>query len=153
MQAALPPSRGNAIVLGLYVLSVIAAWVITPATRLATAVIAIGAVAFTTIALQAEGRRRVRQLQIDDPHARETHFVELDAAGVRTWCAHVDAKYPWADFTKVAETKEFYLLVRPSGNGVAIPKRLLNEATARELRDRLREWAPDRGIALGREAA
>lgn len=153
VQAALPPSRGNAIVLGLYALGGVAAWIFTPATFVRSAVIAIGAVAFTTMALQAEGRRRVRQLRTGDPHAQETHFVELDATGVRTWCAHIDARYPWRDFTKVAENKEFYMLVRPSGNGVAIPKRLLDEATARELRDRLREWAPDHGAALGREAA
>lgn len=139
--------------IALYALGVLAARVVTPSTWAPTAVIAIGAVAFTTMALQAEGRGRVRRLHAEDPHAQETHFVELDAAGVRTWCAHIDAKYPWSDFTKVAENKEFYLLVRPSGNGVAIPKRLLEEATARELKDRLREWAPDRGVALGREAA
>ena len=153
VKAALPPSRANAIILGLYAVGVTAAWVLTPATRVLTSVIAVGAVAFTAMALQAEGRRRVRHLRTDDPHAQETHFVELDATGVRTWCAHIDARYPWADFTAVTENKEFYMLVRPSGNGVAIPKRLLDEATARELRDRLREWAPDRGMALGREAA
>ena len=153
VQVALPPSRANAIILGLYAVGVTAAWVFTPATRVLTSVIAVGAVAFTAMALHAEGRRRVRHLRTDDPHARETHYIELDAVGVRTWCAHIDARYPWAEFPTVAENKEFYMLVRPSGNGVAIPKRLLDEAMARELRACLREWAPDGGIALGREAA
>jgi YcxB-like protein len=150
VQASLPPSRGGAIMIALYAAVVGSAFTFAPATRPATAVIGVGAVLATAAALQAEGRRRVRRLQVDDPHARETHFVELSSGGVHTWCAHIDARYPWAEFATVRESQEFYLLVRPSGNGVAIPKRLLDDARDAELRARICEWTPDRGASLAR---
>jgi hypothetical protein len=152
-RAVLPPSRGNAVLLGLYAAVVIAAFVLTPATRPQTIVIGVGAVLATAFALQAEGRSRLRRLRAADPHAQETHFVELGPDGVRAWCAHVDARYPWPEFSTVTENAEFYLLARPSGSGVAIPKRLLDAARETELREGLRVWAPDGGAALGLTAA
>ena len=142
-----------AFLVALYSAILAAAWVLTPETLAWTIAIAIVAVIATALILQVEGTSRIRRLQEGDPHARETHFVELSAAGIRSWCAHVDARYPWSDFTKVFETPEFYLFVRPGGLGAAIPKRLLDPARAAELRARIREWAPHRGAALGREAA
>jgi hypothetical protein len=150
-QACLPPSRGNAILFGMYVVVGLAAYFLTPATRPITFLIGLIAVVATALLLQADGRLRVRRLQLDDTHARETHFVELTPEGVRAWCSHVDARYQWKDFFKVIENDEFYLLLRPSGNGSAIPKRLLDDSTDAELRDHIRAWAPDRGAGLARE--
>lgn len=141
-QAALPRARGNVIVLGLYVAVGIVSFVFTPTTTLATLAIGLGAVLGTVFALQFEGRSRLRRLQAADPHARDTHFLELTADGVHAWCAHVDARYPWPDFTKVTENAEFYLFVRPNGSGSAIPKRLLDPTTDAALRERIRDWAP-----------
>ena len=56
---------------------------------------------------------------------------------MRAWRAHVDARYSWSDFTKLTETPQFYLLVRPSGNGAAIPKRTCGVTGAGELLDML----------------
>jgi hypothetical protein len=110
--------------------------------------IGIAAVIATVTALQAEGRSRIRRLQTEDPHARETHYVELSPEGVRAWCAHVDARYAWADFAKVVENNEFYLFVRAGGTGTAIPKRLLDGEGDAELRRWIKEWAIDHGASL-----
>jgi len=152
-QACLPPSRGNAILFGMYTAVGIAAYFLTPATRPVTFLIGLVAVAATALLLQAEGRSRLRRLQVEDAHARERHFVELSPEGVRAWCSHVDARYPWKDFFKVVENSEFYLFLRPSGNGSAIPKRLLDDVTETELRERIRAWSPDSGTGLARELA
>jgi GNAT superfamily N-acetyltransferase len=101
--------------------------------------------------LQTEGRRRVRHLRENDPHASETHFVELDPLGIHTWCSHADAKYQWRDFSKACEPTEFFLFVRPSGAGAAVPKRLLQDGQDVELRNRIREWAPELGADLAQE--
>jgi hypothetical protein len=148
LQASLPPSRANLIVIALYAAVGVAAYSLTPATWVTTFAIGILGIAACTLALQAEARSRVRRLQVNDPHASEHHFLELTPSGVRAWCEHVDARYPWQDFTKVTENKEFYLLVRPSGTGSALPKRLLDQGRDAELRALLREWSPDRGAAL-----
>jgi hypothetical protein len=134
----------------MYVAVGVAAYYLTPATGWATFLIGLVAVAATALLLQAEGRSRVRRLQSDDPHARETHFIELNPNGFRAWCSHVDARYPWKDFAKVTENGEFYLFLR-AGNGSAIPKRILDESTEAELRHRIRAWAPDGGAGLARE--
>jgi len=139
------------IVLGLYVAVGAASFVFTPATTFATLVIGLGAVLGTAFALQFEGRLRLRRLQASDPHAQETHFVELTQEGLHAWCAHVDARYPWRDFSKVTENGEFYLFARPNGSGSAIPKRLLDPTTEAALRERILEWSPDLGSGLARE--
>jgi len=143
LRASLPPSRANALMIALYAAIIAAAWIFTPATRASAVVIGVGAALATMSLLQAESRRRVRHLRENDPHARETHYVELDPVGIHTWCAHIDAKYPWRDFSKACETTEFFLFVRPSGAGAAVPKRLLLNGQDVELRDRIREWAPE----------
>lgn len=139
--------------MALYAAVVGAAYVFTPHTLLPTALIGIAGVAATAIALQAEGQWRVRRLQAHDPHSRETHYVELTAEGLHTWCGHADVRYPWRDITKVAENREFYLIVGRSGGGSAIPKRLLDDTTESELRRSIREWAPDAAAALARDTA
>jgi len=107
----------------------------------------------TVYGLQTVGRANLRQLQDNDPHTLEPHLIEIDARDVYTGCAHVSARYPWHEFTKVDESNEFYLFVRGSGGGVAVPKRLLDEPTEEELRARIREWSPDHGAGLARPRA
>lgn len=151
LRVCLPPSRANAFMIALYAAIIVAAWVFTPTTPATVVIIGVGSALVTMSILQTEGRRRVRHLRENDAHARETHFVELDPLGIHTWCAHVDAKYPWHDFNKACETKEFFLFVRPSGTGAAVPKRLLLDGQDVELRNRIREWAPELGAGLAHE--
>jgi hypothetical protein len=150
-KAILPPNRAIFIIYALYALVMLAGYFLTPATPFATGMIGVVAIATTLLTLQQYGRFRVRGLRASDPHARETHFVELSPQGVHSWCAHIDARYPWSDFAKVCEDREFYLFVRPSGVGVAIPKRLLDSNSESELRSRICEWADDHGASLALE--
>ena len=143
-QATLPPSRRSAIMIGLYVVIIVLAFVIAPSTRPQTIVIGVGAVLATEILLRREAVGRVRRTQTQDPHALETHYIELSATGVRTWCEHVDARYPWAEYRSVTKNPEFFLLLRAGGNGTAIPKRLLDDERSLELETRLAEWIPKR---------
>jgi hypothetical protein len=149
----IPAGRGNLLLFGLYGAVGVAAYVLTPATRLTTFLIGLGGVMGSVYGLQAVGRANLRRLQLTDPHSTETHFVEVSADGVHTWCSHVDARYPWADFAKVTENNEFYMLARPNGTGAAIPKRLLDDAADAQLRDCLRGWSPDRGANLAKDLA
>lgn len=151
--AALPPSRANLIAMVLYAAVVGAAYVFTPQTVLPTALIGIAAAVATGIALQAEGQWRFRRLQANDPHSQETHYVELSSEGLHTWCGHADVRYPWRDIAKVTENREFYLFVGRSGSGSAIPKRLLDDTAEIELRQSIRQWAPDAAMSLARETA
>lgn len=150
-RCVVPTKRGNLLLLGLYAAVGVAAYVLTPDTWLTTFVIGVGGIVATVYGLQTINRANVRRLQQADPHATETHFVELSVAGVHTWCAHIDARYPWADFAKVVENNEFYMIVRPSGTGAAIPKRLLSDPDDTGLRERIRQWSPDRGRNLAGE--
>src|SRR4051812_23939512 len=102
-RSVIDTTRGNVLLFGLYGAVGIAAYVLTPATRLTTFVIGLGGVLGTLYGLQAVGRSNLRQLQLTDPHSTETHFVEVSVEGVHTWCSHVDARYPWTDFVKVVE--------------------------------------------------
>ena len=146
-QAALPPSRRSAIMIGLYAIIIVLAFVVAPSTRLQTIIIGVGAVVATEALLRRESIGRVRRAQTQDPHALETHYVELSATGVHAWCEHVDARYPWAEYRTVAQTPEFFLLLRAGGNGTAIPKRLLDGERSRELEARLAEWMPNQAFA------
>jgi hypothetical protein len=148
VRASLPPSRANLIVIASDVAVGVASYFLTPATWATTFAIGVFAIAGTTLALQVEARSRVRRLRANDPHASERHFLELNPEGVRAWCERVDARYPWRDFAKVIENKEFYLFVRPSGAGSAVPKRLLDQGRDAELRGHIREWSQDHGAAL-----
>lgn len=146
--ASLPPSRTNAIMIGLYV-AVVAAAVTLPVSRPVTIIIGVGAVLATVKLLHLDARARTRGLQAADPHAAEPHFIELGAGGLRTWCAHVDTRYTWDGTTGVRETSEFFLFLRGSGGGVAVPKRLLADGQEAELRARVREWLPEHADDLG----
>lgn len=151
-EGAMPPSRANLVVFALYAFVGLSAFLFARTTFLATFFIGMVAVAATAISLPAEGRRRLRALQNRDPHALETHVLELSASGVRSSCAHVDARHAWSDFARTKENTEFYLFVRPSGTGVALPKRLLDAATEASLRECIAEWSPDGGTGLTRIA-
>ena len=146
-QASLPPSRRSAIMIGLYGAIIVLAFVITPSTRPQTIVIGVGAVLATEALLRRESVGRVRRVQTQDAHALETHYVELSPTGVHTWCEHVDARYPWAEYRTVSQSPEFFLLLRAGGTGTAIPKRLLDDERARDLERRLSGWMTDRASA------
>lgn len=141
LQATLPPSRGEFVLFALFVAAFAAAWAFAQPTLEATVCISFGAIFATTYAMQFEGRRRVRRLQTADPHSLETHYIEVSSEGVRAYCSHIDARYPWQDFSKVVDNNEFYLFIRPSGSGSAIPKRVLDVTLDAALRVRIREWA------------
>jgi hypothetical protein len=156
--ASLPPSRRSGVMVLLYAVIVAAAFVLPPSRPL-TVVIGVGAVLATEVLLRMEAQSRVRGLQASDPHATEPHFIEVGADGLRAWCAHVDTRYTWDGTTGIRETPEFYLFLRGSGVGLAIPKRLLDAEGDAELRRRLRDWAPafagdlgDRGAPVGAAA-
>jgi hypothetical protein len=142
----------DAIVIGIYIASAAIAYLIAPSTWLITSGLAIMAVVVAIWSLQAEAKRRARRLYAEDPHALEEYQLSVDANGVRAWCAHVDTRYTWDGFTRVRETSEFYLFLRPLG-GVAIPKRAVDAEAEEELRQLIRRWSPDRGESLAREVA
>ena len=146
----MPESRFSVIMIAVYFGTIAAAYYLAYATWATTVGISIAAIMATIAGVQLEGRRRLRALRGKDPHETETHFVELSAEGIHTWCGHVDARYPWREFVKATENGEFYLFVRASGSGAAIPKRILSDAENDELRTRIRDWAPDRGASLAR---
>jgi hypothetical protein len=153
VSASLPAGRGNQIVIAAYVAVVVAAFVLARSTIAVTVFIGVGAVLGTTYALQAEARRRLRLLQGSDAHAKETYYIELTPEGVRTWCEHVDARYTWNGTTRVLETKEFYLLLRNSGSGLAIPKRVVSVESDSALRELFRRMSPDHGKFLRADGA
>jgi hypothetical protein len=152
-QGVIPTTRGNLLLFGLFALNGLAAYFLTPSTRLTTLVIGMAGILGTVYGLQAVGRSNLQRLQLADSHSAETHFVEVSPTGVHTWCSHIDARYPWADFAKATENNEFYMLVRPNGTGAAIPKRILDDAADSQLRARLRDWSPDQGANLAKVIA
>jgi hypothetical protein len=141
-RAMFPPTRFVISLLVLYACVWAASMYFTPATRTATAIIAIASIVAAVLLLQFDLQSRGRSAQARDPHAHETHYVELSADGVRTWCAHVDARLPWADFSRVLDTPEFLLFARPSGVGVAVPKRLIKAEEIETLLAQTQTWAP-----------
>ena len=145
-------ARGTFLFVGLCALVGLLAAVVPPS-RASSFLVGLIAVYASIYGVRALGRRNLRALQETDPHALETYFVEIGPLDVYAGCAHVNARYAWEEFTKVTESTEFYLFVRKNGGGVALPKRILDASKEQELRDRIREWAPDRGSGLPRERA
>lgn len=139
IRESLPPDRSGVISFGVCFAVVIAAYVLAPSTAAITSVIAAGGILGLILGSQVYAKARLTQLRAADKHSLETHFVELDDAVARTWCNHVDARFPWRDFTRATENAEFFLLVRPGGSGIAIPKRVVGTGAA-ELRERLSAW-------------
>jgi hypothetical protein len=136
---SLPPDHSGVISFAVCFAIPIAAYLLTPSTAAATTLIAAGAIMTLILASRAHAKARLAQVRAADKHSLETHFVELDDTGARTWCAHVDARFPWHDFTRTTESAEFFLLIRPGGAGIAIPKRVVGTGAA-ELRERLSVW-------------
>jgi hypothetical protein len=151
--ASLPPNRSVLIVIAVYALIGAAAAMVTPSTAPATIIIAIGGLLVLVYGSQAYSRRRTSTLIDADPHALETHFIELDTDGIHCWCKHMDSRFSWADVTKVKESRDFYLFLRPGGNGVAIPRRVLDADLESQLQSRIKEWSPDKGAHLANTAS
>ena len=139
MRESLPPDRSNVISFGVCFAVAIAAYLLTPSTAAVTTLIAAGGILALIVGSQAHAKARLARLRAADKHSLETHFIELDDSGARTRCSHVDARFPWCDFTRVIEHPEFFLLIRPGGTGIAIPKRVVGTG-ATELRERLSAW-------------
>lgn len=145
-RAVLPPTRAHFIIIAVVTAIGVAATLVTPATTAATTTIGIVAV-IAMIALQdADANRRLRLAQRRDPHAAESYSLEISDAGVRMWCAHVDARYPWTDFVRVLVTPEFVLFARPSGAGAALPLRATSPETLDAILTQIHGWAPDLDI-------
>jgi len=151
--ATLPPSRAGWITVAVYLLVGLAAVLIAPGTAAVTALLAVGGVLAALSALQAEARWRGRRALATDPHRDEPYLVELSAEGIRIYCDHVDARITWAGITCVEETAEFYLFLRGSSGGPAVPKRALSDSDDQQLRELVRRWSPDRGAGLAREVS
>ena len=141
-RASMPPSRRSAVMIVMYGIVALAAFVLTPSTRPQTIIIGVGAVMLTEALLRWESNRRIRSLRGNDPHELETHFVELTPEGVRTWCEHVDMRYPWREYVRFTEDSEFFLLLRAAGNGTAIPKRVVDVDGEAWIRAQLAERLP-----------
>lgn len=139
IRESLPPDRSNVISFAVCFAVAIAAYLLTPSTAVVTALIAAGGILALIVGSQANAKARLAKLRAADTHSLETHFIELDDTGARTWCNHVDARFPWCDFTRVTENPEFFLLIRPGGTGISIPKRVVGTGVA-ELRERLSAW-------------
>ena len=146
--ASLPPSRAGLITLAAFALIGVAAFLLARATWHITVLLTLAGILALLSALQAETRWRISRARAGDPHASEPYDIEVGPEGIRTWCAHVDARYTWDGITRVVETPEFYLFLRGPGGGPSIPKRLLDAASNEELRKGIREWSPDRGVSL-----
>jgi hypothetical protein len=146
--ASLPPSRAGLITLLVCALVGVAAILLARPTWLITIALTLTGLLVALYALQAEVNWRLRRARADDVHADEPYEIEVGPEGIRTWCAHVDARYTWDGITRVVETPEFYLFLRGIGGGPSIPKRLLDAESNEELRKRIREWSPDRGASL-----
>ena len=146
----MPPSRFVSVMFALYTAVGLAAFALARPTFPATFLLGIVAVGATAVSLQAEGRRRLRALRRNDAHELEPHVLELSPDGIRSSCSHIDARYGWPDFARTIENNEFYLFVRPSGAGAALPKRLLDPVTEASLRECIIEWSPDGGAGLAR---
>lgn len=153
--ASLPPSRVGLVVYAVFALVGVAAFLLARSVWAAaiTVMLAAGGVLAVTLAMQAEARWLSRRAQAADPHAGEPYEVEVGPEGIRAWCAHVDVRYAWDGITRVVETPEFYLFLRGPQGGPSIPKRVLDAAADEELRERIREWSPDRGESLKGGAA
>jgi YcxB-like protein len=143
-------SRGAWFLFGLYAGVGLLSYLLPPS-RLASSLVGFVAVFASIYGLQAVGRANIRAIQSTDPHSLETYVVEVGPHDVFTGCAHVNARYPWKEFSKVFENDEFYLFLRSTGGGAAIPKRILDGEAEQQLRNRISEWSPDRGAGLARE--
>ena len=148
--SAVPKGRGTLFFFSLCFAVALLAFLLPPSTASAFLIGMIG-VYGSFFGLQALGRANLRTLQEKDPHALETYSVEIGPHDVYTGCAHVNARYPWHEFLTVTENSEFYLFVRRNGGGAALPKRILDHSQDQLLRNRIREWAPDRGANLAKE--
>jgi hypothetical protein len=146
----LPPSRWPLILLGVYGLVVAASFAFARSTMPATVFIGIGSVMLALTLWERYNRARTGRLLGRDTHGRERHFIEVDAEGVRAWCSHAESRYSWTDFTAVSETKDFILLRRSGGNGSAIPKRLLDDASDAAIRASLRQWVAEDKLHFAR---
>lgn len=148
--ATFPRSKAQLVVAAVYFLVGASAFTLVPSSPVLVTVIAVGGMMLMMFALQLEANSRTRRARRDDPHTEEAHDLEVSTEGIRAWCAHVDTRYTWDGITKVVESNEFYVFVRGSGGGPALPKRVLASDEESELRQLIAQCSPDRGAGLAR---
>ena len=144
----LPPSRVGLFTLVVLIIVSAVAFFIARSTWLVTICLSVMSIQAISLIFRMEAARQTRHALAADPHADEPYEIEIDADGVRIWCAHVDTRYKWEGITRVTETPEFYLFIRGASGGTFVPKRLLNFSGNEELRKMICEWSPDRGALL-----
>jgi hypothetical protein len=148
LASSLPPSRAGWVIFPIALLIGVASGFFSEGAWLLTIALTTLGVVAVVYALQTETRWRSRRGLVRDPHVNEPYQIEIDAAGIRVWCDHIDTRYTWNGITKAVETADYYLLLRGPNGGPAIPKRLLDEETEKELRRRIGEWSPEGGLSL-----
>lgn len=148
IKASMPRSYAGWVMIGVYLIIIAAAYLVTPKTWYITAYAGIFGAVFMTLALKWELQRRARRARASDAHVLEPWQIEVTAAGVRTWCDHINCRWTWSGITRVIETPEFFLFLRGPNGGPVIPKRILDAPLTAELRANVREWSPDHGASL-----
>jgi hypothetical protein len=143
-----PRSYANEVVLAAYATIIALALLLTPKIWPATAGAGIFGAGLVIVAVAREAKWRARRARPRDAHALEPWQIEVNAAGIRTWCDHVDVHYSWSGITRAIETPEFFLFLRGPNGGPVIPKRILDAALTSELRANVRDWSPDHGASL-----
>ena len=149
--SVLPRSRTSAILGGTYAANIAAAIVATPSTAPLTIMIGVAAVLGTVSLMAADARSRWRRAESSDAHAAEPYRVSITEDGIRTWCEHVDIRYPWSDTLRITATAEFYVFLQGAAGGLALPRRALDVEAEAELRRALFEWAPAGAVQLPHE--
>jgi hypothetical protein len=147
-KASAPRSYANEVVLAVYAAIVAIAFLVTPKIWPATAGAGVFGAGLVIVAVAREAKWRARRARARDIHALEPWQIEVNAAGIRTWCDHIDLRHTWSGITRVIETPEFFLFLRGPNGGPVIPKRILDAALTSELRANVRDWSPDHGASL-----
>lgn len=143
VRAIMPPEQAaNFGVIGLYLAVILAGTFLVTATAGRTIVIGLAAISGALSIQQWDVNRRIKKSLALDPHVDERYSIEITDAGVRNWCAHIDARYGWSDFSRILLTPEFLLFVRPSGAGATLPLRVTDSATTTALLEQIAGWAP-----------
>jgi hypothetical protein len=139
-RAIMPPNRAGWALGAVYLLSSLAC-IATLGDRAGFGiVISAGSVMAALAVIQAEARRRSRAVLERSPHAEEPYWMEIAEAGVRVSCDHLEQSYRWNGMARVTRTAEFYLFVHSGALGLALPRRILDPAADRELRESIRRW-------------
>jgi hypothetical protein len=146
--ASLPASHSTPIIVVGYIVVMVLAAVLARDSQAVTVGLTTLGVALVLGGLQWDLKRRLDRARADDPHRDEHYFIDVSVGGVRTYCDHIDTRYTWEGLSSVIETPEFFLFVRGSSGGPALPKRVLSPEDLMGLRNLIVSHSPDRGVRL-----